>query len=34
VADLDRLLAPRDIMTLEAADILSSRVFQKALGQP
>ena len=30
VKDLDRLLAPRDIMTLEAVDILASRVFQKA----
>ena len=30
VKDLDRLLSPRDIMTLEAADILASRVFQKA----
>ena len=29
VKDLDRQLAPRDIMTLEAADILASRVFQK-----
>jgi probable Rubsico expression protein CbbX len=30
VKDLDRLLSPRDIMTLDAADILASRVFQKA----
>jgi probable Rubsico expression protein CbbX len=33
VKDLDRLLAPRDIMTLEAADILASRVFQKSQPQ-
>ena len=31
VKDLDRLLAPNDIMTLEAVDILASRVFEKAL---
>jgi hypothetical protein len=30
VKDLDRVLAPRDIMTLEAVDILASRVFEKA----
>ena len=29
VADLDRELSARDIMTLEASDILSSRVFSK-----
>jgi probable Rubsico expression protein CbbX len=29
MADLDRELTRRDIMTLEAADILSSRVFQR-----
>jgi len=33
VADLDRELTPRDIMTLEAADILSSRVFRKVSNQ-
>jgi probable Rubsico expression protein CbbX len=33
VADLDRELTPRDIMTLEAADILSSRVFRKMSDQ-
>ncbi len=32
VADLDRQLTARDLMTLEAADILSSRVFGKAEG--
>jgi probable Rubsico expression protein CbbX len=32
-ADPDRELTPRDIMTLEAADILASRVFQKSDGQ-
>jgi probable Rubsico expression protein CbbX len=34
VKDLDRLLAPRDIMTLEAVDILTSRVFQRASASP
>jgi probable Rubsico expression protein CbbX len=33
MADLDRELTPRDIMTLEAADILSSRVFRKISDQ-
>ena len=32
VADLDRELSAKDIMTLEASDIQSSRVFQKAKG--
>ena len=32
VADLDRELSARDIMTLEASHILSSRCFQKAKG--
>ena len=29
VADLDRVLTSNDIMSLEAADVLASRVFSK-----
>ena len=32
VADLDRVLTAGDLMSMEAADILASRVFAKAIG--
>ena len=32
VADLDRVLTDDDVMSLEASDVLASRVFTKAIG--
>jgi hypothetical protein len=33
VADLDRVLTDDDVMSLEASDVLASRVFTKAIGE-
>src|ERR1700674_5114142 len=33
VADLDRVLTADDVMSLEASDVLASRVFMKAIGE-
>jgi probable Rubsico expression protein CbbX len=33
VADLDRVLTDDDVMSLEASDVLASRVFMKAIGE-
>ena len=33
VADLDRVLTNHDVMSLEASDVLASRVFRKASGE-